>query len=334
MIIKPFIHLPIILILLTVCKTEKTGNPARCFRNPLIGNGADPWIIKLDSVYHYCYSAKKAIFIKSSSDIVKIKENVPVKIWKGVPGTDYSSNIWAPELHYYQNKWYIYFAADNGNNETHRMYVLESDSEDINSTFNFIGKLETEKDRWAIDGTILPLGNRLFFIWSGWEGSTNVSQGIYITEMSSPTEIMRNSRRILISEPEFSWEKKGTPLVNEGPQILISKNGKVFIIYSGSGSWTDFYCLGMLRLDGDDPMSESAWYKYPEPVFKGTKKVISPGHCSFTKIGKEDWIIYHAAKFKGAGWDRYIKMQKFKWRNDEPYFGDPVPDGKCIKLKY
>ncbi len=31
----------------------------------------------------------------------------------------------------------------------------------------------------------------------------------------------------------------------EGPQIL-RRNGKLFLIYSASGSWTEDYCLGML----------------------------------------------------------------------------------------
>lgn len=324
----------ILLPLLAGCSREAGHAQGGCFENPLMKSGADPWIINRDSVYHYCYSANQAVFIKSSGNLVKINEASARKIWEGVPGTSYSNHIWAPELHFLENRWYVYFAADDGNNAAHRMYVLESASEDVNSDFRFMGRLETENDRWAIDGTVLTLDQRLFFIWSGWDSTINVSQGIYIQEMSSPKKIMEHSQRVLISEPEYAWEKKGSPDVNEGPEVLKSSQGTTHLVYSASGSWTNHYCLGMLRLDGDDPLTESAWQKYPKPVFKGNRRVISPGHCSFTRIGKEDWILYHAAKTRGAGWDRYIKMQKYRWVDDSPCFGAPVPDGECIEVKY
>jgi GH43 family beta-xylosidase len=44
--------------------------------------------------------------------------------------------------------------------------------------------------------------------------------------------------------------------------------------------------------------------------------------------GTEDWIIYHAAKHSGAGWDRNLRAQKFTWQADgSPDFGTPVSAG-------
>ncbi len=40
-------------------------------------------------------------------------------------GTMYSKQLWAPEIHYLDGKWYLYFAADDGVNKHHRMYVAE-----------------------------------------------------------------------------------------------------------------------------------------------------------------------------------------------------------------
>src|SRR3546814_14411067 len=63
-------------------------------------------------------------------------------VWTPPLGTGYSNNIWAPELHYLQDKWYIYFAADNGQDVNHRMYVLESSSEDpLEGTWEMKGKV-------------------------------------------------------------------------------------------------------------------------------------------------------------------------------------------------
>lgn len=326
------VHLSILILFglgLNPFQKEKKDD---CFKNPLIEKGADPWVIKHDSLYHYCYSSNNGIYIKSAADLVKIQEAPARKIWEGVPGTNYSSEVWAPELHFYKNRWYVYFAADDGKNENHRMYVLESETDSLSGKFVFKGKLNTENDRWAIDGTLLPLNNKLYFIWSGWDSTVNVCQNLYISEMSSPTEVKKDALRVLISSPEFGWEKIGNPLINEGPQILKSEKGEVFLVYSASGSWTDSYCLGMLKLTGKNPMDAAAWQKYTEPVFQGTEEVISPGHCSFTKIGSSDWIVYHVARFKGAGWNRSVKMQKFRWVRGEPVFGKPIRDGECIEL--
>ena len=73
-----------------------------------------------------------------------------------------------------------------------------------------------------------------------------------------------------------------------------------------------------------------AWEKKNTPVFSGTATVVSPGHASFTKSpdGSEDWIVYHTAKHRGAGWNRNTRMQKFTWDIEgNPCFGYPVSEG-------
>lgn len=141
-----------------------------------------------------------------------------------------------------QEKWYIYVAADDGNNSSHHMFVLENIDGNPLDQFTLQGEIAAPTDRWAIDGTVVEFPNgKLYFIWSGWEGTKNAAQNLYIASMRDPTAL--SSDRVLISKPEFPWEKVGTPLVNEGPEALWN-NGSLFIIYSASGSWTDDYCLG------------------------------------------------------------------------------------------
>ena len=48
-------------------------------------------------------------------------------------------------------------AADNGDNATHRMYVLEGTSQDPQQPFVLKGKIAAPSDRWAIDGTVLEM---------------------------------------------------------------------------------------------------------------------------------------------------------------------------------
>ena len=304
----------------------------RTFTNPICARGADPWVVRHRDAYYYCRSAGGKIWVSRAERLQEIGREPGAAVWTPPPNTPYSQELWAPELHRLDGRWYIYVAADDGNNPNHRMYVLEGDPEDPQKPFAFKGKISDPSDRWAIDGTVLVLsGNRKYFIWSGWEGDRNVAQHLYIAPMSNPWTI--SGDRACISKPELPWELNGRPLINEGPEVLRNARGRVFLIYSASGSWTDDYCLGQLTLAGADPLQPAAWVKHRDAVFARTADVFGPGHASFVKSpdGKEDWIVYHAARRKGGGWDRDVRIQKFGWNADgSPNFGTPVSPGVVL----
>jgi GH43 family beta-xylosidase len=333
-------HLIFLVLLISSCRTEPPPPTLQAktelFSNPLLDSGADPWIIRDDSVFHYCFSRGGSLWVETVSAITDLTRDGATKVWTPPAEGMYSKELWAPELHKIGEKWYIYFAADDGDNHNHRMYALQSKGATVESGFEFAGQIKAPSDKWAIDGTTLHYGNKSYFIWSGWEGDVNEAQHLYIAEMSSPLEI--SSERVRISSPDYEWEQRGSgnglPTINEGPQIL-ERDGEIFIIYSAAGSWSDHYCLGMLKLTGKDPMQPEAWEKSAEPVFAGTDCVISPGHCSFVKIGQQDWIVYHSNKVRGGGWNsRYVKMQPVHWNEYGPLLGTPVQDGVILEITY
>ena len=320
-----------LLFVTILCFCHDTVTQGGTIRNPIAPRGHDPWVIQDNGSYYYCYSHRGSIWINRHQTLQGACQFEGKSIWTPPRGKPYSREIWAPELHKLQGKWYVYFAADNGKNINHRMYVLESKTDDPLGEYTFTGKISDASDKWAIDGTVLEHAGKLYFIWSGWEGDSNVQQNLYIARMKDPKTIVGN--RVQISEPEHDWERIGRPLINEGPQVLKNK-GNVFIIYSASGSWTDNYCLGQLKLNGRDLLNPESWTKSPTPVFSGTETVFSPGHASFAKSpdGKEDWIIYHTAKHKGAGWNRDVNIKKFTWDNNgNPSFGYPESKGVDIR---
>jgi GH43 family beta-xylosidase len=303
------------------------------FTNPVAVRGADPWVIRQGGSYFYCQSRGGSITVSKAERLVDLGQRRGTRVWTPPPGTAYSRELWAPELHCLRGQWFIYVAADDGNNDNHRMYVLQGTAQDPTQPFEFRGKLAAPTDRWAIDGTVLQMpGDRLYFVWSGWEGDTNVAQNLYIAPMSDPLTI--SGERVCISRPEHDWEKQGQPLVNEGPEALWNGN-KLFLIYSASGSWGDDYCLGQLTWTGGDVLDPKSWVKHPKPVFAGNSKVVSPGHASFVKSrdGSEDWIVYHTARYRGAGWNRQVQIQRFTWNEDgSPKFGEPVATGVPLSL--
>lgn len=319
----------------------------KTFTNPILDYGPDPYSTFYNGYYYYTHTMQDRLVLFKTKNLADLKNAEKKTIWIAPKNTDYAAEIWAPEFHFIDGKWYAYFAADNGSNQTHRMYVLENNSKDpMKGEWVFKGKIAAKTDKWAIDGNIFSYKKQLYMIWSGWEGDTNGQQNIYIAKMKSPTQI--DGDRVLISSPTHSWELHGAlhddvnPAqvnVNEGPQFL-SHNGKVFIVFSASGCWTDNYSLGLLTFKGKDNLLDaSAWVKSDQPILQQSdkNKVYAPGHNSFFKSpnGKEDWILYHGNSNpdEGCGEKRSPRMQKLKWnKNGNPVIGSPEAAGVPLKI--
>jgi GH43 family beta-xylosidase len=336
------LHLLLIVLCLSCNKPPKLTVPSLSASNvsasdiftnalPSIDNGSyyDPWVINIGGYYYYCGSDGGRLWITKSVTLQNILQPAKTFIFTPPAGTTYSSDLWAPELHYLNGRWYVYFAADDGNNANHRMYVLEGGtnaSDPLDGAYAFKAKLSATTDRWAIDGSTFAYNGQEYFVWSGWEGTSNVSQYLYIARMSNPYTI--SGERTEISRPDFAWEQVGSPTVNEGPTALVSGN-TVNIIYSASGSWTNDYCLGRITCTNGALMTKSSWNKPSSPAFSRFGNVYGPGHASFVKSSDnvQWWILYHAANTDGSGWDRRVMTQQFSWDGDIPYFGYPIEKG-------
>jgi len=310
------------------------------FQNPL-WDGADPWMIKQGHEYIYCLSSNNSILVSRSKYITKKGELK--RIWSTPASGWNKACVWAPEIHFVDGRWYVYYAAGvSGPPFIHqRTGVLRSKTADVFSDYDDMGILNTgdhpddlSKNVWAIDMTILQHKGKLFAIWSGWlkqETTDATPQHLFIQEMENPFTL--KGKRVLLSSPEESWETGGPLNLNEGPEILINDE-QVFIIYSCRESWLVEYRQGMLELknpDGDllDPKN---WTK-KGPVFQGNSEVFGVGHCSFVKSpdNSEDWIIYHSKKTTEPGWDRNVRAQPFTWNTDgTPNFGQAIPAKKEI----
>lgn len=317
------------------------------FSNPLLPSGPDPYSFYKDGFYYYTHTLGNRIGLWKTKTMAGLKDAEYKTIYTPPAATRYSKNLWAPEILFVEGKWYAYFAADDGKNINHRMYVLENASPDpMQGDWTFKGQITDPTDKWAIDGDVFEYNGQWYFIWSGWEGDVDAQQNIYIAQLKNPWTI--SGERVCISKPELEWETHGDIKegdhyrhvnVNEGPQAL-QHNGDLFIVYSASGCWTDFYALGLLKFTGGDNLLDArAWRKFPNPVFKGSVEngVYSPGHNSFFKSpdGREDWILYHANSQpgQGCGGHRSPRAQKFSWNKEGlPYFDEPVKIGLLLPL--
>ncbi|CAM4320410.1 family 43 glycosylhydrolase [Paenibacillus endophyticus] len=297
----------------------------------------DPSILYKDGYYYMTFTHNGADIMVMKSLTLDFHQAERKVVWYPPIDTMHSANLWAPEIQYIQGKYYIYYAADNGDNANHRMYALEAETDDPMGTYAFKGQVTDSTNKWAIDGLALEHGGGLYFVWSGWEGDLNIQQNTYIAPMSNPYTI--SGPRVLLSEPDLDWEKAGgPPFINEG-QAILKKNDRLFIAYSGAGSWTPFYSIGLLALEpGGDPLDAASWQKTKEPLMQmdGEAGVYGPGHNTFAQSqdGREDWIIYHATSGQSDGWNnRKARAQRIEWGTDGiPSFGAPLALQTAIEV--
>ncbi|MGP3982472.1 glycoside hydrolase family 43 protein [Streptomyces sp. KR80] len=310
--------------------------PGPPFTNPLVGtpNSADPSIVYSGGNWYYVATTwSSKIIMRRSSTMAGLKTAAEHTVFTLAPGPG-CCRMWAPDLQWINNRWYLYFsaAASPGQGER-RTGVLESSGTDPMGPYTYRGILNLEPNSgWAIDGSVVRFNGRVnHFVYSAFRGG---EQGLFIAPMSSPTQVSRNGVRI--SSPRLSWERQGGA-VNEGPYAVYNA-GKTFLTYSASSCQTPDYKLGMLTWTGGDPMSASSWTKMSTPIFQRSDAngVYGPGHASFVRSpdNTETWVVYHAnsSTSEGCGTTRTTRAQKINWNSDgSPNLGVPVRTGTSIE---
>src|SRR5690349_15846383 len=98
--------------------------------NPLMTSGPDPWVTWRDGYYYHMHTTGSNLTIWKTPSIAELGTAESKVVWRPPASGPYSKQVWAPELHYLRGKWYIYFAADEGTNASHRIWVVENDSKD------------------------------------------------------------------------------------------------------------------------------------------------------------------------------------------------------------
>lgn len=314
----------------------------REYINPLVEQRADPWVYKHSDGYYYFTASVPEydrIEVRRADTLEGLREAEAVVAWRKYESGPLSANIWAPEIHYIDEKWYIYFAAAR-TTETkeglfdHRMFVLENTSANpLEGVWEEKGQIHTKWEAFALDATTFEHRGILYYVWAQKDPNIEGNSNLYISEMSNPWTL--TGEQVMIATPGYDWEVIGFK-VNEGAAVL-KRNGRIFISFSASA--TDHnYCMGLLVADESaDLLDPRSWVKSPGPVFQTNLETgqYGPGHNSFTlSEDGQDVIIYHARNYKEITGDplydpnRHTRAQIFHWNEDgTPNFGIPVKDG-------
>jgi GH43 family beta-xylosidase len=308
------------------------------FTNPIKSiKGADPWLQYHDGHYYLVTTSfSSELTMRKSPTLAGLATAPSVQVWADTT-PDRCCNMWAPELHFFDDHWYLYYVAgQNVSNyvPTQRIHVLESVGTDPLGPYVYKNRLfDPAYDKMLIDPNILRVNGALYLLGSAiTSGNT---PNLVILPMRDPYTV--NGPMSTIAVPTHAWEQQKAPVL-EAPEALYH-DGKTFIVYSSSACDTPEYKLGLLSFTGGDPLAASSWTKSPTPVFQrdDAAGVYGPGHNGFftSPDGTENWIVYHANDSADGrcGNLRTTRAQKFSWNADgTPNFGDPVALGAPLTV--
>ena len=274
------------------------------FNKPWIPQRADPYVYRhTDGMYYFTASVPEydGIRLRRSPTLAGLAQAEETEVWHKHDSGIMSIHIWAPELHYLQGKWYIYYSGgDKDDIWAIRPYVLECLGGDpINDPWVERGQMKRAAgdpfsfEAFSLDATVFEDGGRYYYVWAEKVGVGAQISNLYIARMSSPTSL--ETVQVLLTGPDYDWERVGF-WVDEGPAV-IHHDGHIYLTYSASETGVK-YCLGMLTAkEGTDLLDPLNWKKERWPVLKSDyeKGIFGPGHNSFTVDEQgNDIMVYHA----------------------------------------
>lgn len=307
------------------------------YQDVWIPQRADPYVYRhTDGSYYFTASlpAYDGIALRRAAGLEELAQAKEVMIWKKHTSGPMSEHVWAPELHYLEGKWYIYFAAGEAENIWNiRPYVLECQGSDpLTDEWVEKGMLQcSEEDEFSfrafsLDTTIFENQGKNYCIWAEKVGVGRQISNLYIAQLESPTKL--KTVQVLLTTPDYDWERKGF-WVNEGPAVL-KHDGRIYVTYSASDTGVN-YCMGMLSIDEkEDVLDPRNWRKERMPVLKSdeSKGIYGPGHNSFTTDADGNPVlVFHARTEKEIvgnplyNPNRHAMLMKIEWgKNGEPLF--------------
>ncbi len=266
------------------------------YLSPLVPQRADPFLYKhTDGKYYFTATCPKydRIEIRCADTVNGIASAHARVVWTRHHVGLMASHIWAPEIHYIMGKWVIYFAAGELPERWKiRPYTLICKGDDpMTDDWEEGGMmLAAEGDPYSftdfsLDMTVFEHRGVWYTIWAQKVGNVNGISNLYLAELESPTQL--KTVQVLLTTPDYAWERDGGFWVNEGPAVL-KHGGKIYCTFSASATGA-CYCMGMLTADeNSDLLDPRSWHKGRRPVLMTDEslKMYGPGHNCFV-LGDE-----------------------------------------------
>lgn len=278
------------------------------YNKAFIEQRADPYIFRHgDGAYYFTASVPEydKIILRRSDTLEGLKNAEEAVLWRKHERGAQSIHVWAPEIHYLDGNWYIYYAAGDKDDVWEiRPYVLRCTGQDpMKDPWEEMGMMQAAEDDkfsfhdFSLDATIFENKGEKYYIWAEKTGVGKKISNLYIARMENPVRLA--TAQVLLTTPDYDWERVDF-WVNEGPAVL-KHDGKIFMTFSASATGA-CYCMGLMYIDEEaDVLDPHAWTKLRYPVLQTDeeKGIYGPGHNSFVKAqdGITDLCVYHARQY-------------------------------------
>ncbi len=275
----------------------------------IVEQRADPFVYKhTDGYYYFTGSVPSydSIELRMAKSLNELQEAETFNVWKKHDSGPMSQHVWAPEIHYLDGKWYVYFAASEADDIWKlRPYVLECKGQNpLKDEWIELGQMQAAEGDFktfidfSLDGTVFENNGKRYFCWAEKTGGQFAASNLYLAEMESPIKL--KTAQFMLTTPDYDWERIDF-WVNEGPAVL-KNNGKIYITFSASATGA-CYCMGMMEADqNSDLLDRNSWKKSRFPVLETDyqREIFGPGHNSFTvaEDGLTPLSIYHARDYE------------------------------------
>ncbi len=307
--------------------------------NPFIEDRADPHILRHGQRWYFTGSVPDydSLELRCADTLMGLRDAEPVTVWRKPDTGPCRELIWAPELHQIDGVWVIYFCAAPSREQIdglcqHRMFILVCDGNDpMTGTWQESHQIATPLDTFSLDGTYCFHQGRHWYLWAQQNPNVAGNTCLYLAELSNPWTL--KGEPLMLSHPEFCWEKKGgdgVNGVNEAPTTL-AHGDRLFVAYSAAAT-DENYGMGLLWINKDaDPLQLSNWIKLDHAVLSTDEKneQYGPGHsCFTTDENGRDVLVYHSRNHtgisEGPAHVRHTRLKYFCWDEEGmPDFGVP-----------
>lgn len=250
----------------------------------------DPYILADEgSQTYYMYASKSN---RTDDDLgVEVYKSKDLKNWEGpisvfTINPDFWGNqkVWAPEVHAYQNKYYLFttFTSDKklkqieGRPEIVKRgsQILVSDSP-VGPFIPFANKPHTPEEWMALDGTLwVENGTPYLIFCHEWIQVTDGT--IELVKLKKDLSATIGKPKTLFSATQAKWVKSlgdvGTTYENkirqgyitDGPFLYRTKTGKLLMIWSSFG--VEKYAVGLA--ESESGRIKGPWKVIQEPLFR------------------------------------------------------------------
>lgn len=296
----------------------------------------DPYVLKHDGEYFaYCtghWHDGRVFGVLRSRDLVN---------WTPVGGamaelSEPSPFYWAPEVTYWNGKFYLYYSA--GNETFMQLRVATSDRPD--GGFEDCGRRLTTED-FAIDAHVFldEDGQRYLFYATDFLEHSHIGTGVVVDRMvdwftlaGDPRPAARAKYDWQVYDPQRK-EKGGVRWHTvEGPFVL-KRKGRYFMMFSG-GNWQQ-PTYGVSFAVTSDLQTPDEWRQFSDgdkvlPILRTTpEKQVGPGHNSVVRgpNNRELYCVYHYW-YEG---ERVLAINRMDFAgprifiDDKPYLARPLP---------